>query len=82
MIFRSVINFILVLVNLSFVPGDKGGGEGRKMKEKRPYFWPILALLLLNIGKLLTKRSDSVSCSIIYLAKTFLENVKKNMASN
>ena len=47
------------------------------MKEKRPYFWPILSLLLLNIGKLLTKRSDSVSCSIIYLTKAFLGNMKK-----
>ena len=47
------------------------------MKEKRPYFWPILALLLLNIRKLLTKRSDSVSFSIIYLTQAFLENTKK-----
>ena len=47
------------------------------MKEKRPYFWPILTLLLLNIGKLLTKRSVSVSFSIIYLAQAFLENMKK-----
>ena len=47
------------------------------MKEKRPYFWPILALLLLNIGKLLTKRSDSVSCSIIYSTQAFLGNMKE-----
>ena len=68
----SVINFILVLVNLSFVLG----GGGSKMKEKRPYFWPIPSFLLLDIGKLLTKRSDSVSCSIIYLTQAFLGSTK------
>ena len=47
------------------------------MKEKRPYFWPILAFLLLNISRLLTKRSDSVSSSMIYLTQAFLENMKK-----
>ena len=47
-----------------------------KKKEKRPHFWPILALLRLNIGELLTKRSDSVSCSIIYLTQAFLGSMK------
>ena len=47
-----------------------------KKKEKRPHFWPILALLRLNIGELLTKRSDSVSCSIIYLTQAFLVSTK------
>ena len=47
------------------------------MKEKGPYFWPIPSFLLLDIGKLLTKRSESVSCSMIYLTQAFLENMKK-----
>ena len=42
------------------------------MKEKRPYFWHILAFLLLNTIKLLTKNPDSVSCSIIHLTQAFL----------
>ena len=59
------------------LPGDHHYSQNEQ-KEGKKYliFWPILALLRLNIGELLTKRSDSVSCSIIYLTQAFLGSTK------